>query len=100
MRLFDFFGNGIRELSFFCTLAYGTRAVTQKRIDEAGYYRARAVDMMAKAQAASSKATRVAYLNLARVWARNAVHLEKGEPQSQAPNSSANPESARAEQKK
>ena len=45
-------------------------------MDEATYYRARAADMMAKAQAAATKATRVAYFNLARVWTRKAANLE------------------------
>jgi hypothetical protein len=73
--------------------------VTEQHLDEAGYYHARAADMMAKAQAASTKATRVAYLNLARVWARKAAQLEKEEPQPQAPGSGGKPESAGAEQK-
>ncbi len=68
-------------------------------IDEAGYYHARAADMMAKAQTAPTKATRVAYLNLARVWARKAAHLEKKDPQPQAPDRGEKPGSARAEQK-
>jgi hypothetical protein len=51
--------------------------LTDKRINEADYYRARAADMMAKAQAAPSKAIRVAYLNLARIWGRKAAVLEK-----------------------
>ena len=73
--------------------------MTEQYLDEAGYYHARAADMMAKAQAAPTKATRVAYLNLARVWARKAAHLEKEEPQPQAPGSGVEPESAGAEQK-
>jgi hypothetical protein len=48
-----------------------------KYVDEATYYHVRAAEMMAKAQEASSKATRLAYLNLARVWARKAASLEK-----------------------
>jgi hypothetical protein len=59
--------------------------VTEKRVDEAGYYHARAADMMAKAQDAPSKATRVAYLNLARIWSRKATGLEKEWLRSQAP---------------
>jgi hypothetical protein len=51
--------------------------VTEKHIDEAGYYHARAADMMTKAQDAPSKATRAAYLNLARIWTRKAISLEK-----------------------
>ena len=51
--------------------------MTEKRIDEASYYHARAADMMAKAQEAPSKATRAAYLNLARIWVRKALSLEK-----------------------
>lgn len=51
--------------------------MSEKQIDAAAYYHARAADMMAKAQAASSKAVRAAYLNLAQVWARKAAALEK-----------------------
>ena len=40
------------------------------------YYRACAAEMMAKAQAAPSKAIRQAYLNLALNWAQQAVQLE------------------------
>ncbi len=71
--------------------------MAEQHIDEAGYYHARAADMMAKAQAAPTKATRAAYLNLARVWARKAANLEKNEPQ--APGSGAEPESAGTSQK-
>ena len=73
--------------------------MTEQHIDAAGYYHPRAADMMAKAQAAPTKATRAAYLNLARVWARKAANLEKKEPQSQAPDSGANLQSARSDQK-
>jgi hypothetical protein len=59
--------------------------VTEKRVDEACYYHARAADMMAKAQDAPSKATRAAYLNLARIWSRKAASLEKEWLRSQAP---------------
>jgi hypothetical protein len=38
------------------------------------YYRACAAEMMAKAQAAPSKAVRQAYLNLALNWARQAAN--------------------------
>lgn len=55
----------------------GSGPVTEGHIDEAAYYHARAADMMAKAQAAPTKATRAAYLNLARVWARKAADSEK-----------------------
>ena len=55
--------------------------MTEKRIKEASYYHARAAEMMAKAQEAPSKATRVAYLNLARKWARRAAVLEEQEAQ-------------------
>jgi hypothetical protein len=58
--------------------------VTEKDIDEAGYYHARAADMMTKAQDAPSKATRAAYLNLARIWTRKAISLEKEWLRSQA----------------
>jgi hypothetical protein len=50
--------------------------VADKHINEADYYHARAADMMAKAQTAPSKAIRVAYLNLARIWARKAAALD------------------------
>jgi hypothetical protein len=73
--------------------------VTEQNTHEAGYYHARAADMMAKAQAAPTKATRAAYLNLARVWALKAAHLEKEEPQPQTPASGEKPESAGADQK-
>ena len=39
------------------------------------YYRACAAEMMAKAQAAPSKAIRQAYLNLALNWAQQAAEL-------------------------
>jgi hypothetical protein len=42
----------------------------------ADYYRACAAEMMVKAQAAPSKATRQAYLNLAHNWTRKAEALE------------------------
>ena len=71
----------------------------QHLLDEAGYYHARAADMMAKAQAAPTKAMRVAYLNLARVWARKAADLEKEESQPQAPDRGEKLGSAGAEQK-
>jgi hypothetical protein len=50
--------------------------VSEKHIKEASYYHARTAEMMAKAQTASSKAIRVAYLNLARKWAGKAAALE------------------------
>jgi hypothetical protein len=46
------------------------------------YYRARAADMLAKAQEAPSKATRAAYLNLARVWTRHAETVKENNPPS------------------
>jgi hypothetical protein len=46
--------------------------VTKEPSSEADYYRACAAEMMAKAQAAPSKATRRAYLNLAIKWSRQA----------------------------
>ena len=73
--------------------------MTEQYLDEAGYYHARAADMMAKAQAAPSKAVRAAYLNLARVWVRKAAQLEKKELPPRAPDGGAASESARAEQK-
>ena len=51
--------------------------MTENHTNEADYYHARAADMMAKAQAAPSKATRIAYLNLAQTWARKAAALEQ-----------------------
>jgi hypothetical protein len=61
--------------------------VTDKPGHEAEYYHARVADMMAKAQDAPSKATRAAYLNLARIWARKAANLEKEWLRSQLPDS-------------
>ena len=40
------------------------------------YYRARAMEMMEKAQEAPTKATRLAYLNLAHKWTEEAQKLE------------------------
>ena len=57
--------------------------MTEKQANEAQYYHARAADMMAKAQAAPSKATRIAYLNLAQTWARKAAALEQESLRSQ-----------------
>lgn len=51
--------------------------MSEKQIDAATYYHARAADMLAKAQTASSKAVRAAYLNLAQVWGRKAAALEQ-----------------------
>lgn len=56
------------------------------------YYRARAMEMMEKAQEAPTKATRLAYLNLAHKWTEEAEKLEAGgdgspPPQSPAPRS-------------
>ena len=65
------------SLRAFLDVTYGTGPLTDKRIREADYCRAYAADMMAKAQAAPSKAIRVAYLNLARIWGRKADVLEK-----------------------
>ena len=49
--------------------------------DQTGeYYRACAAEMMAKAQAAPSKAIRQAYLNLAMNWAQQAAELEDAGP--------------------
>jgi len=42
----------------------------------ADYYRARAMEMMEKAQEAPTKATRMAYLNLARKWTAEAEKLD------------------------
>ena len=46
------------------------------------YYRACAAEMMAKAQAAPSKAIRQAYLNLALNWAQQVSSAEGTEPES------------------
>jgi hypothetical protein len=43
------------------------------------YYRACAAEMMAKAQAAPSKAIRQAYLNLALNWSQRSTSLEGSE---------------------
>lgn len=42
----------------------------------ADYYRVRAMEMMEKAQEAPTKATRLAYLNLAYKWTEEAEKLE------------------------
>jgi hypothetical protein len=42
----------------------------------AEYYRARAMEMLEKAQGAPTKAVRVAYLNLAQKWTAEAKKLE------------------------
>jgi hypothetical protein len=47
-----------------------------KELAAEDYYRACAAEMMAKAQAAPSKAIRQAYLNLALNWAHQASGLE------------------------
>jgi hypothetical protein len=47
-------------------------SLAKAQINDAEYYRLCAAEMMAKAQAAPSKATRRAYLNLAVKWARQA----------------------------
>jgi hypothetical protein len=46
--------------------------VAKAQINDADYYRLCATEMMTKAQAAPSKATRRAYLNLAVKWVRQA----------------------------
>jgi hypothetical protein len=46
--------------------------VAKAQINDAEYYRLCATEMMTKAQAAPSKATRRAYLNLAVKWVRQA----------------------------
>jgi len=45
------------------------------------YYRACAAEMMAKAQAAPSKAIRQAYLNLALNWTQQATLVEGADPE-------------------
>jgi len=49
--------------------------VTEEQIKDADYYRTCAAEMMVKAQAAPSKATRRAYLNLALKWSRQALQV-------------------------
>jgi hypothetical protein len=44
---------------------------------DAEYYRARAAEMLEKAQNAPTKAVRLAYLNLARKWTAEAERLEE-----------------------
>ena len=73
--------------------------MTDKPAHEAEYYHARAADMMAKAQDAPSKATRAAYLNLARIWARKAANLEKEWLRSLVPESAGEGEGPAPEQK-
>jgi hypothetical protein len=47
--------------------------MAEEQVKDADYYRACIAAMMVKAQAAPSKATRRAYLNLATKWARQAM---------------------------
>jgi hypothetical protein len=47
--------------------------VTEEQLKGADYYRICAAEMMVKAQAAPSKATRRAYLNLAHKWSQQAL---------------------------
>lgn len=75
----DIFRNDFRALSFFCTVAYGIGRLSKELKRVADYYRACAAEMMVKAQAAPSKATRQAYLNLAHNWSRKAEALETSE---------------------
>jgi hypothetical protein len=80
------FRNDFRALPFFCTVAYGIWRLSKELKKVADYYRACAAEMMMKAQAAPSKATRQAYLNLAHNWTRKAEALESSDDQDpQAP---------------
>jgi hypothetical protein len=82
------FWNDFRALPFFCTVAYGNWRLSKELSKVADYYRACAAEMMMKAQAAPSKATRQAYLNLAHNWSRKAEALEASgvdDPQAQLP---------------
>ena len=45
-------------------------------MNEASFYRARAIDMMKKAQSANSETTRQVYLELAQKWAEQAEALQ------------------------
>ena len=62
-------------LSFLWTVSYRGRGVDN--MHGAEYYRARAAEMMEKAQIAPTKAVRSAYLHLAQKWALEALKLEK-----------------------
>jgi hypothetical protein len=57
----------------------GSRRVSKEQSNDVNYYRACAAEMMTKAQAAPSKATKQAYLNLAVKWARQAVEISESE---------------------
>jgi len=46
------------------------------QMNEASFYRARAIDMMKKAQSANSETTRQVYLELAQKWAEQAESLQ------------------------
>jgi hypothetical protein len=50
--------------------------VAKGLIREADFYRARAIDMMKKAQSAPSDITRQAYLDLAKKWTEQADSLQ------------------------
>ena len=45
-------------------------------MNEANFYRARAIDMMKKAQSAGSEITRQVYLDLAQKWTEQAESLQ------------------------
>jgi hypothetical protein len=54
--------------------------VAKGLIREADFYRARAIDMMKKAQSASSAITRQVYLDLAQKWTEQADSLQNRSP--------------------
>jgi hypothetical protein len=65
---------GTTSMRYRCSARYRTEngLVAKAQINDAEYYRLCAAEMMTKAQAAPSKATRRAYLNLAVKWSRQA----------------------------
>jgi len=70
--------NDVRALGFERTVAYKEDVLSSHY--GADYYRARAMEMMEKAQEAPTKATRLAYLNLAHKWTEEAERLEATAP--------------------
>ncbi len=64
-----------------CVLGEGVLS----REHSAEYYRARATEMMEKAQQASTKDVRVAYLNLAQKWKEEAEQLEAAAKTDESP---------------
>ena len=68
--------NDFRVLQFNCTIAYVGFLLSREEEFGADYYRARAAEMLEKAQGAPTKATRIAYMNLANRWTDEAQRLE------------------------